>query len=205
MPMHKLNLPLLFALALSMSSAAWSGQSSTDNVYEDGVTLTITTKPFDPKVHKIEMCGGELACTADDGKLKRCEKSVCVIDGKPVYGTYGKMPKQEVTSLSFEKNGKKIALDVSGMYDPNVNSSNIKKYVQIKSWGQDDYKVTGYFSHDDGDDDTYICLWSVWSGGSFRKYMGDFESLDDLATKAKKDLNYVYPEEIMEQNSNRKE
>lgn len=204
--MYKLNLSLLFSLALSMSSVAWSGQSPVDNVYEDGVTLAISTKPFDPKAHKIEKCGGELACSADDGKLKKCEQSVCVIDGKPAYGAYGKMPKQEVTSLIFEKKGKKIALDVSGMYNPNVNNSNIKKYVQIKPWGQDTYQITGYFSHDDGDDSMYICLWLIMQGkGSVRNYMGDFEALDDLTERVKRDFNYVSLEEIMERNSNRKE
>ena len=203
--MRRFNLVLLCSLGLSVPSAAWSGKPANDNVYEGGVTLTITSKPFDPKKHKVEKCGGELACMADDGTLKKCEQNVCWIDGKPLYGAYGKMPKQEVTSLILEKNGKKTALDVSGMYNPNVNNSNIKKYVRIKSWGNDSYEVTGYFSHDDGDDDTYIGLWSVWPSGSYRKYMGDFGSLIILAETAKEDFNYVSLHEIMEQNSNRKE
>ena len=204
--MCKFNLVLLFSLGLSIPSAAWSGKPANDNVYEGGVTLTITSKPFDPKKHKIEKCGGELACMADDGTLKKCEESVCVIDGKPLYGAYGRMPKHEVTSLILEKNGKKTALDVSGMYNPSVNNSNIKKYVQIKSWGKDSYEVTGYFSHDDGDDSMYICLWLIMEGkGSIRNYIGPFEALDDLTERAKRDLNYVSLQEIMEQNSNRKE
>ena len=203
--MRSLKFLLGFALVLALVPGTRAQEPALDNQFEDGVTLTITTKPFDPKMHKIEKCGGELACTADDGSLKRCEKNVCQIDGRPLYGAYGKMPKQEVTSLIFEKNGKKIALDVSGMYNPNVNNSNIKKYVQLTSWGKDSYEITGYFSHDDGDDSMYICLWSVWPGGSFRNYMGDFSALIRLADTAKEDFNYVSLQEIMEQNSNRKD
>ena len=199
---------LLLSLTLPISSAAWSGKPATDNVYEDGVTLTITTKPFNPKAHKITYCNETLCETEVNGKpvYRMCSETICGIDGKPPYGTYGRIPKQEVTSLIFEKNGKKIALDVSGMYDPKVNNSNIKKYVQIAPWGSDTYQITGYFSHDDGDDSMYICLWLIMQGkSSIRNYMGGFEALDDLAATAKKDLNYVSPEEIMEQNSNRKE
>ena len=207
--MRKFNVVLLCSVGLSMPPAAWSGKPATDNVYEDGVTLTITTKPFDPKAHKITYCKETLCETEVDGKpvYRMCSETVCGVDGKPSYGTYGRIPKQEVTSLIFEKNGKKIALDVSGMYDPKVNNSNIKKYVKLAPrFDKDSYHVTGYFSHDDGDDDTYICLWLVTQGeGSIRNYIGDFEALDDLAARAKKDLNYVSLEEIMEQNSNRKE
>ena len=164
---------LLFFIALSMSSAACGKEPRANNVYEEGVTLTITSKPFDPKAHVIKKCG----------------ETVCVIDGKPVYGTYGRMPKQEVTSLVFEKKGKKIALDVSAMYNPNVSNSNIKQYIKLTSWGEDSYEVTGYFSHDDGDDSMYICRWLIMQGhGSIRNHMSDYESLVSLTTKVQEDF-----------------
>lgn len=143
-----------------------------NNKYEDGITLTITSKPFDPKAHVIEKCG----------------ETVCVIDGKPVYGAYGKVPKQVVTSLIFKKDSRKVALDVSGMYNPNVNNSNIKKYVKITTWDKDSYWVTGYFSHDDGDDDMYICHWLIMKNGSIRNYMGDYGALARLTEEVQKDF-----------------
>ena len=171
--MRKLKVLRWFVLFLSMSSVVWGGEPPANNVYEDGVSLTITTKPFDPKAHVVRKCG----------------EAVCVIDGKPVYGTYGRVPKQEVTSLIFEKNGKKIALDVSAMYNANVNNSNIKQYVKVTSWGEDTYEVTGYFSHDDGDDDMYICLWLIMQGsGSIRNFMGGYEALVSLTTRVQKDF-----------------
>ena len=189
--MRKPTLWLLLSLTLPISSAAWSGKPATDNVYEDGVTLTITTKPFDPKAHKITYCKETLCETEVDGKpvYRMCSETVCDVDGKPPYGTYGKIPKQEVTSLIFEKNGKKIALDVSGMYNPNVNNSNIKRYVDVIPWHDGSYRVRGYFSHDDGDDDIYICLWLVSRDGSIRNYMGDYGSLVTLTTEVQKDFN----------------
>lgn len=171
--MRKSEPLLCFVLSLAMTAIAHGKEPALNNQYEDGVTLTITSKPFDPKTHSIKKCG----------------ETVCVIDGKPVYGTYGKMPKREVTSLVFEKNGKKIPLDVSAMYNPNVDNTNIKRYIKLTSWGEDTYEVTGYFSHDDGDDDTYICRWLIMQGrGSIRNHISDYESLVSLTTKVQKDF-----------------
>lgn len=170
--MYKPKVLLWVALALSMSSTSWGGEPLTNNVYEDGVTLTITTKPFDPSAHVIKKCG----------------ETVCLIDGRPLYGTYGRIPKQEVTSLVFEKKGRKVVLDVSAMYNPNVNNSNIKQYVKITTWDKDSYWVTGYFSHDDGDDDMYVCLWLIMLDGSIRNYMGDYGALHTLTNRVQKDF-----------------
>lgn len=163
---------LLLATLMMKSSIVSGGQAVANNVYEDGVTLTITSKPFNPKSHVIKKCG----------------ETVCVIDGKPAYGAYGRVPKQEVTSLVFEKQGRKVALDVSGMYNPNVNNSNIKQYVKLTTWDKESYWVTGYFSHDDGDDDMYICLWLVMLDGSIRNYMGDYGALSTLTERVEKDF-----------------
>ena len=110
---------LFLSLALSISSVVWGGEPPMNNVYEDGITLTITSKPFDAKAHVI----------------KKSDGTVYAIDGKIIYGGYGNIPKEEVTRLVFEKKGKKIALDVSSMYDSGVNNTNIKQHVTVISWG----------------------------------------------------------------------
>lgn len=173
--MHKTKQLLVFCCLASLvfSPPVPAKEQKVDNVYEGGVSLTITTRPFDPKGHKITMCG----------------ETVCVIDGKPVYGTYGRMPKEEVFSLVLEKGGKKISLDVSAMYNPNVTNSNIKKYVKVYSFGDDTYQVSGYFSHDDGDDDMYICLWTIMADGSIRNHLSEYNSLSILTTEVRKDFN----------------
>jgi hypothetical protein len=173
-----------------MPALGSAGEPLMDNKYEDGVTLTITTKPFDPKAHKITKCKETLCETEKNGKpvYYMCSETICSIDGKPAYGTYGRIPKQEVASLIFEKNGKKISLDVSAMYNPNVNNTNIRRYIDVMPWHEGSYRVRGYFSHDDGDDDTYICLWLVTPEGSIRNHISDYGSLVTLTTEAQKDF-----------------
>ena len=169
MPMRKPKLLPWIVLALSISSVAWGGEPPRNNMYEDGITLTITNKPFDTKAHVIKKCG----------------ETVCIIDGKLFYGGNGNMPKNEVARLVFEKQGKKIALDVSSMYDSGVNNANIKQYVTVVSLG-DGYEVTGYFG--DGED-TYICQWLVTLQGSLRSHISSYETLVSLTTKVQKDFN----------------
>lgn len=167
--MRKPTLWLLISLGLSLSSVAWGGESRPNNVYEDGITLTITSKPFDAKAHVI----------------KKCDEAVCIIDGKFIYGGNGNVPKEEVTRLIFEKKGKQTALDVSSMYDSGVHNANIKQHVKVTSWGKSSYRVVGYFS--DGDD-TYICQWLVSPDGAIRNHIGDYESLVFLTTDVQKDF-----------------
>jgi hypothetical protein len=157
-----------FVLSLLTSSLAFGGEPLPNNRYEDGITLTITSKPFDPKAHAI----------------KKCEYAICVIDGRFIYGGNGDVPKEEVTSFVFEQNGKKIELDVSSMYDSGVNNANIKQHISVTKWGRNSYQLVGYFS--DGDD-TYIGRWLVSPDGAIRHYLGDYETLVSLTTKVQRD------------------
>lgn len=214
---------LLLFLFMSVSSIANGKEPPLDNKYEDGITLTITSKPFNPRLHNIAECKKEPSlCMFDKAGqpgqivLAPCAKNICAIDGKPAYGAFGKIPKQQVASLLFEQNGRKVALNVSNMYNPYVNNSNIKKYVQVIP-GPDNspdnpdnfYRVVGYFSLGDGGRDghdrMYIGLWTVWHDGSFRNYLGDFGSLHDLAERAARDFNYKSLGTIMRENSNKRE
>ena len=64
--------PLLFIffVLLSVLPVAQGVEPPVNNMYEDGITLTITNKPFDTKAHVIKKCG----------------ETVCIIDGKLFYG-----------------------------------------------------------------------------------------------------------------------
>ena len=177
---------LFLFLALSISSVVWGGELL-NNKYEDGITLTITSKPFDAKAHVI----------------KKCDEAVCSIDGKFFYGGYGNIPKEEVTRLVFEKKGKKIALDVSSMYDPGVTNANIQQHVTAYSWGWGNYTVTGYFSKGKA---RYVCQWAiVKNSSSARTHISSFEELFSLESKMKKDFNYISLESIMKKNSSHSE
>lgn len=107
--MRRPYLLLLFFLTMSISPVVF-GSEVIKGSYEKGATLTLTVDVFDSKSHTIKKCGDY----------------VCLIDGKPFYGTDGKIPKHVVTSLIFEKQGKRIALDVSSMYEPMVTSESMK-------------------------------------------------------------------------------
>lgn len=155
----------MYAVSLPCGAAP-----AVDNVYQDGITLTITNKPFDKKIHKIQNCG----------------KTPCIIDGKFFYGGDGNIPKTEVESLVFSKNGKTVKLDVSSMYDTGVNNENIKKHISVEPWlGGRSYRVVGYFG--DGEE-PYIVHWLVLPDGSVRNHIGDYESLVSLLFKVKQDF-----------------
>ena len=160
---------LFMTLALSMSSVACGEEPRLDNVYDNGITLTINVKSFDAKAHVI----------------KKCADTVCLIDGKPASGEDGKIPQYEVTSLIFEKNGKQVTLDVSSMYDPWVENFNIKQHVTVLPLGKDSYQVSGYFG--DGES-KYVCQWLVMLDGSIRTHIGGITVLYELTTKVREDF-----------------
>ncbi len=89
--MHKSILRLSAMFFLFALSLAGNVGATENNFYQDGITLTITNKPFDKKAHKIH----------------NCSNTPCIIDEKIFYGGNGKLPKMEVESLVFSQNGKK--------------------------------------------------------------------------------------------------
>ena len=174
--MFKSSLRLSVFFALSFLSLSCHADTAVNNVYQDGITLTITNKPFDKKAHKIH----------------NCSNKPCIIDGKIFYGGNGLLPKEEVASLVFSQKGKKVYLDVSSIYDTGVTNSNIKKYISIERWSSS-YRIVGYFGagedKGDGGDELYIAHWLVMPNGSVRNHLGDYESLVSLVFKVNKDFN----------------
>lgn len=168
--MRELMRFLVIFLSLMMSSAVWGGEVIKGS-YSDGVTLTITIDPFDSKLHTVKKCGDY----------------ICLIDGKPFYGSDGAMPEHVVSHLVFEKKGKQIVLDVSSMYDPIINNENMKMSLSVQPYWGDAYKVTGYFSDGAG---AYVCQWLVMSDGAIRTHISNFEELIDLTSKAQKDFKH---------------
>jgi len=176
--MFKSSLRLSVCFFLSFLSLSCAADTAVNNVYQDGITLTITNKIFDKKAHKIQNCPKA--------------QTPCIIDGKIFYGGNGLLPKVEVASLVFSQNGKKVYLDVSSIYDTGVTNSNIKKYISIERWSSS-YRIVGYLGagedKGDGGDEPYIAHWLVMPNGSVRNHLGDYESLVSLVFKVNKDFN----------------
>lgn len=160
----------LFVMPLSCSA-----ESATNNAYMDGITLTITNKPFDSSAHKVVFCSER----SDD------PPKPCIIDGKGFYGGNGELPKTEVESLIFSQNGKKIYLDTSSIFDTGVSNSNIKKHISVEPWSGA-YRVVAYFGEVQ---EPYIVHWLVMpKGGAVRNHLSDYESLVSLLYKVNKDF-----------------
>lgn len=73
---------------------------------DKGITLTLKAEPFDPKNHQIKTC-----------KIMDWS-GICLIDGKPVFGTDWSMPTTKLICATLSINNHNIDLDVSCMYNP---------------------------------------------------------------------------------------
>ncbi len=135
--------------------------------YPDDITLTVKTENFDKKSHKIKNCGDY----------------VCLIDGKPFYGSDGNIPKDYLSALIFKHKNKSVELDVSSMYEPGITKENSKQYLSVEHYWGDFYKVTGHFS---GGAAAYIAQWLINTDGAIRIHLSNFEELLDLSSKIKR-------------------
>jgi hypothetical protein len=127
-------------------------------------TINVHVEKFVPEKHTIESHGDY----------------TFLIDGKPFFGSDGKIPSEKVSKILFSAADFTTELDVSAMFDPDINSDNIKMKIDaVQYWGQL-YKVTGRFSDGAG---TYIAEWIVTKDGSLRTHISDVESLYGLFSK----------------------
>ena len=100
------------------------------------------------------------------------------------------IPKEEVVSLAFSRNGKTISLDVSSVYNTGINQENISKRFNVQKYlGKNTYRVIGYFGSEKR---PYIAHWLVKEDGSIRNHLSDYESLNSLMFEVKKDLGIKY-------------
>lgn len=159
-------------LAFAMISLSCSADKSISTDFDDGIKLTLVTKPFDVKAHKVKRCG------------KR--NIPCYIDGKIFYGGSGKLPKQELVNIIFSRNGKQLNLDTSSIYNTGITQENIKKRFNVQKYlGKNTYRVIGYFGPEKR---PYIGHWLVKEEGAIRNHLSDYESLNSLMFEVKKDL-----------------
>jgi hypothetical protein len=174
-----LALPCLLAACLASGGATPpSGGAPLQATIElgRGLTLRMSASPFDPKGHVIERC-------RHDG-----DNPVCLIDGKPVFGTDGEMPRSRLDKAAVEVAGRKVDLDTSCMYNPWVAKPEKSSYSA--SPAEDGYLVTGSFSGGAG---SYFAQWLIVIGGSVRTVITtdeqqlETESKDDAASASAPD------------------
>ncbi len=170
--MDKMMFKISIIFAFLFSSISCSAENSISANFTAGIKLKLMTKSFDAKKHKIKKCG------------KR--NIPCYIDGKVFYGGKGKLPKEEVVSLEFVRNGKRLKLNVSSIYNAGITQNNIKNRFNIQKYlGKNTYRVIGYFGPEKR---PYIAQWLVKENGSIRNHLSDYESLNSLMFEVKKNL-----------------
>lgn len=165
----KSNVVLLIMPVLLFVSPASFADNNMELVLKKDIKLSLTMVTFDKSKHRVKRCGKE---------------SVCLIDGLPVFGADGAMPKTKLKSMVVTIKGRRISLDVSAMYEPWTvyKGANYAGSFTIRhSWG-DIWILTGSFS--DGAAG-YKARWLISEGKSIRTILGGGESLAEFCSAFK--------------------
>jgi hypothetical protein len=153
---------IIVLLAILINPAA---SEITDRVALDlsfNIKLHMEAVRFIPNEHKIKYC--KPAFPTDDWK------GVCLIDGKPVFGTDWEMPKYVLKEAIIEINGKRVPLDVSCMYNPWFGMPDSKSFSVEKIEGG--FVLEGIFSDGAG---AYKAQWQIIDGASVRTKLSQEE------------------------------
>ncbi len=120
------------------------------------ISLRWTIKDFDSKNHQIEYCENE----------HQDATYICSIDNELWYGSDFRMdlPKNELKSLTIYIDKKYIKLNVSQMFNPNLNGELTKEQFKIEKHSEH-YILYGFFSDGAG---TYTTNWKIYKGKSER-------------------------------------
>ena len=150
---------LLIFFILSGFPAIAGEQKSTSNLYTislgEGMSLRMAVVPFEPKRHKITKC------QIIDWS------GICLIDGKPVFGTDWGLPRNQLVQAELKIGTKTINLDVSCMYNvaPTPQDFTLQKV-------EGGYLIRGHFSDGAG---SYEAEWFVIENSSVRTRLANKE------------------------------
>jgi hypothetical protein len=119
------------------------------------IFLEASVKTFNPKEHKLDTC--------DTGQGW---KMLCLIDNNLWFGSDDGLapPRYQLNKLTITISGKKIPLDVTGMFNPTYTGKLFLKQFYLEK-DQPGYALYGYFSDGAG---TYMALWKIVKGRSMR-------------------------------------
>ena len=160
---HMTRYCVTFVTILTASFCNAETDQTIEQTYAKGIKISIETKVFDVKKHKIS----------------KCADRVCSIDGQLFFGITNSIPKQTLSRMVFELKGQKTLLDVSAMFDPGISQDNIQQRVFVKPYWGPFYLVTAKFAQKE---DAYIAEWIVSIHGSTRVHLSRMTSLDKLFT-----------------------
>ncbi len=126
---------------------------------------------------KVEIKGEISSFDSEKYTLSYCGDYLCLIDGKPFFGSDGKIPKTYLTKLEISVRDVTVPLDTTGMFNSALSNSQLVDRIKVQSiWG-DNFKIRGNFS--DGAA-SYVAEWLVIKDSSIRTYIGSAEDLVDL-------------------------
>ena len=119
------------------------------------IYLEASVMKFNPKEHKLDTCDSGLGW-----------KMICLIDNNIWFGSDDglALPQYQLTKLTISISGKKIPLDVTGMFNPTYTGKLFLRQFYIEK-DQPGYALYGYFSDGAG---TYMALWKIVKGKSMR-------------------------------------
>ncbi len=123
------------------------------------VSLLMETRAFDAKRHDVKLCAGGIPC---------------LIDGRPVYGTYRSLPSVEIVSLTLKTGNRAIPLDTSAMYNPWSPREDRDVDVWLSRELGDQLVIRGEFSDGAG---AYFAEWEVVEGSALRTILKCAECL----------------------------
>lgn len=135
-------------------------QSLLINIKDVG-TIEVTIDKFSPQEHEIKKCGDY----------------ICFIDGNMAFGSDGNMPDQVITRLALKRDSSETLLDISGMFNPDINEDNKEFRITGSHYWGDLYKIQTRLSDGAG---SYFVEWVVSKNGSTRTHISDYESLQEL-------------------------
>ena len=143
---------LLLQSGCAASRAARSPSSVARFDIRSGISVEAHVSQFDAHEHAIARC-----------HVYDNWSGVCLIDGKPVFGTDWDLPVTMLDSATLLLGDQAIPLDVSGMYNPWVGEP-LKDAFRVEEV-EGGYEVTGNFSDGAG---SYRARWWVVDGISIR-------------------------------------
>lgn len=127
--------------------------------FGDDISLLMITRAFEAKRHVVKLCSGGVPC---------------LIDGRPVYGTYNSLPQVEIVSFTLKTGNKTIPLDVSAMYNPWSPREDRDIDVWLSREPENQLVIRGEFS--DGAA-AYFAEWEVVEGSALRTLLKCAECL----------------------------
>ena len=153
-----MNYIFLFLLFSNLSAIAQENLGIIS--FENDIKLHWTIIAFNEKEHQIKICKNDLGA-----------QHICAIDNAIWYGSdIGlDIPKNQLTNLVLEIGKNKIKLDVSSMFNPNLNSELSKHQFKIEKEGNQ-HVLYGFFSDGAG---TYTAQWRIVDTISMREVISN--------------------------------